>query len=375
MTFTPPDLSEVLTNEQIMNSRLTTCRNDLRAILTKEEIGYTEGDGVIPLIRKLPVPQLASLGVNMYNKFSTGANLPAVITAKDTDGNEMANVNVNVYRIDEGSYGDVAVTSLGTVTTGNDGTATVSVPMPNDKGYFTVQARAGNIIGKDIGAYCTTALNADDTSYSTFSIFYDTSAGGDVEVMEAENWGEGFVDVVTSSHAGYSGNYFGIKFTDLGSFDKTTVKDHRFIAILSDRGNGTKTDFMAFGLAFNIDSWTNLGICAGAKYWYGDGTGSAGYRQEYVNISYMSSQDDGSPESAGKKFYDTNIESGYAYATVADEYVDDPTVQYPNSYTRHGAWSFNPDNLPSGTAYPAIIFNKSASSCYRSLRFYGIGVI
>ena len=52
----------------------------------------------------------------MYNKFSTGANLPAVITAKDTDGNEMANVNVNVYRIDEGSYGDVAVTSLGTVT-------------------------------------------------------------------------------------------------------------------------------------------------------------------------------------------------------------------------------------------------------------------
>lgn len=152
MTFTPPDLSEVLTNEQIMNSRLTTCRNDLRAILTKEEIGYTEGDGVIPLIRKLPVPQLASLGVNMYNKFSTGANLPAVITAKDTDGNEMANVTINVYRIDEGSYGDVAVTSLGTVTTGNDGTATVSVPMPNDKGYFTVQARAGNIIGKDIGA-------------------------------------------------------------------------------------------------------------------------------------------------------------------------------------------------------------------------------
>ena len=263
-----------------MNSRLTTCQSNLRSILTKDEIVYTQGDGVIPLIRKLPVPQLASLSVNMYNKFSTGANLPAVITAKDTDGNEMANVTVNVYRIDEGSYGDVVVTSLGRVTTGNDGTATVSVPMPNDKGYFTVQARAGNIIGKDIGAYCTTALNADDTSYSTFSIFYDTSAGGDVEVMEAENWGEGFVDVVTSSHAGYSGNYFGIKFTDLGSFDKTTVKDHRFIAILSDRGNGTKTDFMAFGLAFNIDSWTNLGICAGAKYWYGDGTGSAGYRQE-----------------------------------------------------------------------------------------------
>ncbi|MBE6502407.1 MAG: hypothetical protein E7Z79_08215, partial [Methanobrevibacter thaueri] len=85
MTFTPPDLSEVLTKEQTMNSRLTTSQSNLRSILTKEEIGYTQEDGVIPLIRKLPVPQLASLGVNMYNKFSTGANLPAVITAKDTD--------------------------------------------------------------------------------------------------------------------------------------------------------------------------------------------------------------------------------------------------------------------------------------------------
>ena len=65
MTFIPPDLSDVLTNEQAMNSRLTTCRNDLRAILTKEEIGYTEDDGVIPLIRKLPVPVLANVNVNI----------------------------------------------------------------------------------------------------------------------------------------------------------------------------------------------------------------------------------------------------------------------------------------------------------------------
>ena len=37
MSYTPPDLSQVLTNEQTMNSRLTTCRNDLRAILAKEQ--------------------------------------------------------------------------------------------------------------------------------------------------------------------------------------------------------------------------------------------------------------------------------------------------------------------------------------------------
>ena len=377
MTFTPPDLSQVLTNEQTMNSRLTTCRTNLRNILTKEEIGYTEGDGIIPLIRKLPVPQLASISVDMYNKFSTGASLPAVITAKDNKGHEMANATVNVYRIDTDEYGNAIVTSLGTVTTDSDGTATVNVPMPNDKGYFTVQARVGNIMGSDIGAYCTNALNADDISSSAFysGIFYDTSAGGSVEVMEAENWGEGYYEVYIDSHAGYAGNYFGIKFTGLGNFDKTTAKNHRFLAILSESGTGTKTNYMAYGLVFNIDSWSNLGICAGAKYWYGDGTGTAGYRQEYVNISSMSSVDNGSPEPSSKKFYEAKIESDYAYADIIDVYNNNPTVQHPEDYTRHGTWTFNPDNLPSGTAYPSIIFNKSTSSSYRNFRIYGIGVI
>ena len=192
MTFTPPDLSQVLTNEQTINSRLTTCQTNLRNILTKEEIGYTEGDGIIPLIRKLPVPQLASISVNMHDKFSTGANLPAVITTKDNNGNTMANVTVNVYRIDANSYGGAEVTSLGTVTTGNDGTATVNVPMPNDKGFFTVQARVGTLFGKDVGVYCTSAINSDGASYSTFNsgLFYNTAAGGSVEIMEIENEGE-----------------------------------------------------------------------------------------------------------------------------------------------------------------------------------------
>ena len=87
MGYTAPDLSQVLTNEQTMNSRLTTCRNDLRTILTNEEIGYTGGDGIIPLIRKLPVPVLNRIDVNMDTKFSTGGNLSAVVTAKDNKGN------------------------------------------------------------------------------------------------------------------------------------------------------------------------------------------------------------------------------------------------------------------------------------------------
>ena len=100
MTFTPPDLSEVLTKEQTMNSRLTTCQSNLRSILTKEEIGYTQGDGVIPLIRKLPVPQLASIKVNLVDKFSTGSDLIATVSAIDNHGDPMPNAAITVYRLD-----------------------------------------------------------------------------------------------------------------------------------------------------------------------------------------------------------------------------------------------------------------------------------
>ena len=56
MTFSPPDLSEILTNEQTLNSRLTSMQSDLRDILNDNSISYSQNDGVIPLIRKLPVP-------------------------------------------------------------------------------------------------------------------------------------------------------------------------------------------------------------------------------------------------------------------------------------------------------------------------------
>ena len=51
MTYTAPDLSEILENEQTMNTRLSSCKSQLQSILTNEEIGYTSGDGIIPLIR------------------------------------------------------------------------------------------------------------------------------------------------------------------------------------------------------------------------------------------------------------------------------------------------------------------------------------
>ena len=377
MTFTPPDLSQVLTNEQTMNSRLTTCRNDLRAILTKEEIGYTQGDGVIPLIRKLPVPVLASVNVNIPNKFSTGRNVSAYISATDTKGDAMANATLNVYRIDADQWNEAHPVSLGTVTTDSNGQATVSVPMPNDKGYFYVQARSGNIYGGDFGVYCTTAINGNEFTYSKMNsgLFSANGYGGSSGFMVMDYMDEdGYVDVVVEAHNGYSGNYFGIALTDLGGFTKTTMDGHKFIAILSEIGNGTKSRVIAFGLAFNVDSWANLGIGAGGKYWYGDGTGSAGYRQVFQNVQSMSSDDNGNPEPAGEKLYMVDCSWAY-YPTVIDEYDFDPTEQYPDNFTNHGTWNCSQTLFPSGTAYPSIIFNYPDNYSNRMFRFYGAGVI
>ena len=40
MPYTDPDLSDILTNEQTMNTRLTTYRNKLKAILDSDGISY-----------------------------------------------------------------------------------------------------------------------------------------------------------------------------------------------------------------------------------------------------------------------------------------------------------------------------------------------
>lgn len=378
MGYTPPDLSEVLTNEQTMNSRLTTCRSELRIILTNEEIGYTSGDAIIPLIRKLPVPVLNSINVNMDTKFSTGGNLSAVVTAKDNKGNPMPNASIAVYRLDPNVYDAPDTVLLGTVTTGSDGKATVSVPMPTNKGHFYVQARNGNIFGGDYGVYCTTAVNGVDWTYSSVgsNLFSAGGVGSNSEfsAMEVETDDGPYADVVLEAHNGYSGNYFGIKLPELGSYTKSQLADHTFYAILADKYNSTKTYLISFGLAFNIDTWASLGIAAGGKYWYGDGTGSAGYRQIFENVQYMSSEDNGTPETAKKKLYMTKCNWGIS-PTVIDEYVDDPTVQYPEEFVRHGRWNCSLDSLPSGTGYPSIIFNMPDRYSYRSFRFYGAGVI
>lgn len=151
MPYTQPDLSEILQNESTLNTNLTTAQLRLRSILDEEEIGYTSGDGVIPLIRKLPVPQLAGINIYFENMFTTGANVNVEITTFDSDGALMPNADVDMYRIDANSWGEPVINTLGSITTGPDGKATLSVSPPSQKGIFYIQARNGNIVGGQYG--------------------------------------------------------------------------------------------------------------------------------------------------------------------------------------------------------------------------------
>ena len=55
MTFTPPDFSEILSKEQIMNSRLTILQNNLRTRLTNAGISYSQTDTINQLIDKYEI--------------------------------------------------------------------------------------------------------------------------------------------------------------------------------------------------------------------------------------------------------------------------------------------------------------------------------
>lgn len=169
MSYTQQDLSQILQNESTLNNNLTTAQTRLRSILDKEEIGYTSGDGVIPLIRKLPVPQLGSINIYFENMFTTGANVNVEITTRDTKGDLMHNANVDMYRLDTTSWGQPVINSLGTITTGSNGKATLSVSPPSEKGFFYIQGRNDNIVGGQYGVYCTTAVNVEDLNYSNLN--------------------------------------------------------------------------------------------------------------------------------------------------------------------------------------------------------------
>ena len=374
MNFTTPDLSDALTNEQTMNSRLTTCRDDLRTILTKEEIDYTSGDGIISLIRKLPVPVLASMDMTLNNMFSTGSSVTGTITAKDNNGDEMSNVPIKLYRIDDITATYPRGTFLGDYTTNSNGEVNITVPVPANKGMFYVQARSGNIICGEFGMYCTTAMGPTDFGYSSGSYLFSSNGTGNssgFQIMDA--WDEeNYMDLTIEAHSGYSGEYFGLLLPELGTFNKSSVQQHKAAILMNDVMTGNKARWIGFGFVANPTNASNIAICGASKYYYGDGTGSAGYRQLFEGFDYVTSNDADSPENPAKKYYEFFGGGG----TVYDYYTEDPTEQYPEGFTNHGTWNANLDFMKSGDGNFAIIFNMGGvSGTYRTFRIYGAGVI
>lgn len=65
MTFTPPDFSQILANEQTMNSRLTTLRTNLRTGLTNAGISYSQSDTINQLIDKYEILPIFKTDVNV----------------------------------------------------------------------------------------------------------------------------------------------------------------------------------------------------------------------------------------------------------------------------------------------------------------------
>ena len=105
MSFTPPDFSDVLTNEQTMNSRLTTFRNDVKAILDDAEISYASDLVILGLLRLLPVPIPTSIEFNCYDSWLTkdgpqnhAKRADMYIVVRDQNDVSMSGVNVTLQR-------------------------------------------------------------------------------------------------------------------------------------------------------------------------------------------------------------------------------------------------------------------------------------
>lgn len=137
MTFTPPDLSEVLTNEQTMNSRLNTFRNDVKAILDDAEITYASDLGILGLLRLLPVPDPQSIEFNCYESWLTkdgpqdnAKSAEMYIVVRDNDGVSMRGIDVVLQRkaISGGNWT--------TVATGKTPFSYTAVADANNGGYI-----------------------------------------------------------------------------------------------------------------------------------------------------------------------------------------------------------------------------------------------
>ena len=75
MSFNPPDLSEVLNNEQTLNTNLISFRNDLREALDTLGIEYESSDTILDLIRLLDWKESKAIDIDSISNNEKVLNL------------------------------------------------------------------------------------------------------------------------------------------------------------------------------------------------------------------------------------------------------------------------------------------------------------
>ena len=201
MPYTQPDLSEILANEQTLNNNLTTAQTRLRAILDSEEIGYTQGDGVIPLIRKLPVPVPTTIEWNCYESWLTYSgpqtshrSTDGYPVVRDQHGTSIPNIPITVRRkpISGGSW-----SNYGTYDSSND---TIDLyPDANKGGYvYEVYVTANPSISAQLSLpQYWFNYNGDDYDYTMDAVLDTANPLISVNVKS-----------IDTSYLSYGTNYF-----------------------------------------------------------------------------------------------------------------------------------------------------------------------
>lgn len=97
MSFTPPDLSQVLANEQLINTRLTTLRANLRTGLTNAGISYSQSDTINQLIDKYEILPIFQTDVNVNPQ--TAGKLGTVYKMANISAASWSSANNGKYHV------------------------------------------------------------------------------------------------------------------------------------------------------------------------------------------------------------------------------------------------------------------------------------
>lgn len=207
MTYTAPDFSEVLSNEQELNSRLINCKTTLQEILDKNNISYQADEGIIPLIRKLPYPIPTTIEWNNYKNWLTlsgpqtsNKSCNCHFVVRDQSGKAIKNIPITVRRkaISGGSWSD-----YGNYTSGDNITLTADA---NNGGYvYECYPTDYPSVFKQLAMphYYFNYDGGDDYYYDYLRVL-DTSnllISNNVKSIDVEalDYGENYFDIVANS--------------------------------------------------------------------------------------------------------------------------------------------------------------------------------